>query len=259
MTWRPLAASLAFLVLFVPVTSEALETNELLALVAMPLAVAAVSEVTDVPMQDLMSVVSLLNDADVPPAQFVEVVRYAPIALVVEEPERVPFVQFVRTRYDAGVIGLPLVTEIEREIRFYGIPDVELDIVAPSIAEREYFVVDRTEFLPLPVRTQLVEYRRTHPHGGPPGQLKKQRGLQTGAEVVHGSRGSDRVNVQPVERVTRPAAKAPKAEKGPKAGKAPKERGPKHQDRVSGNHGKGKGNAASSKDHPGKGKGKGKG
>lgn len=187
MNWRPIAGAVVIAALFLPSKAQALETNELLALVAMPLAVAAVSEVTDVPMSELMDVVTLLNDANVPPVQFVEVVRYAPVALVVEEPTRTPFPEFIRTRYDAGVIGVPLVTEIEREIRFYGIPDIELDVVAPRLIDRD------DDFIPAPVRTRIVEYRREHPHGGPPGQLKKQRGVQTGAEIVHGERrGNDR-------------------------------------------------------------------
>ena len=185
MNWRPIAGALVIAALFLPAKAEALETNELLALVAMPLAVAAVSEVTDVPMSDLLDVVTLLNDANVPPVQFVEVVRYAPVALVVEEPARTPFVDFVRTRYDAGVLGVPLVTEIEREIRFYGVPDVELDVVAPRVIDTN------ADFIPAPVRTRIVEYRRAHPHGGPPGQLKKERGVQTGAEIVHGVRPGD--------------------------------------------------------------------
>ena len=36
------------------------------------------------------------------------------------------------------------------------------------------------------VTTRIAE-TRAHPHGGPPGQLKKELGLQTGAEVVHGT------------------------------------------------------------------------
>src|SRR5215212_7134211 len=71
----------SLLVTLLPLRAAALETEDLLALVAMPLAVAAVSELTDVPENQLIDVVTLLNDAQVPPAQFVEVVRYAPVAL----------------------------------------------------------------------------------------------------------------------------------------------------------------------------------
>jgi hypothetical protein len=228
MTWKTLAAATLAVTLFLPVQAEALETNELLALVAMPLAVAAVSEVTDVPASDLIDVVTLLNDANVPPVQFVETVRYVPLALVVEEPVRTPFVEFVRTRYQAGVVGIPLVTEIEREIRFYGIPDVELDVIAQPT-----YLVDRdddfvTTFLPAPVRTQVVANRRAHPHGGPPGQLKKELGLQTGAEVVHGDRNRATRSTRTIrvddDRDDRAVARKVKAEKPPKVkvAKAPK-------------------------------------
>ena len=42
----------------------------------------------------------------------------------------------------------------------------------------------QTEFVEQPV----VVRAHGNPHGGPPGQIKKQLGLQTGAEVVHGRR-----------------------------------------------------------------------
>jgi hypothetical protein len=268
MTLKTVAAAVVSAALFLPVKAEALETNELLALVAMPLAVAAVSEVTDVPMSDLMDVVTLLNDANVPPVQFVEVVRYAPVALVVEEePTRTPFVEFVRTRFDAGVVGVPLVTEIEREIRFYGVPDAELDVIAPSLV-----IADNDDFIPAPVRTRLAAQRSGHPHGGPPGQLKKERGLQTGAEVVHEARRAARVDGDfDDRRVAKKArrGKAPKAAKidrveradrvervdrGGRVAKAPKaDRGGRGHGN---NDGNGKGNSGGGN---GKGKGKGKG
>lgn len=163
--------------------ARALENDDLLALVAMPLAVAAVSEVTDVPMSDLMDVVTLLNDAAVPPQQFIEVVRYVPVALVVET-DRPRFVEFVRQREQEGLRGTRLVTAIEDEYRYYGLSGVDLDVTGSRIIE-----IDR-DFIPPPVRTRLVEWRKAHPHGGPPGQVKKQLGLQTGAEVVHGTAGN---------------------------------------------------------------------
>src|SRR5688500_6173989 len=88
--------------LLVPLPAHALENDDLLALVAMPLAVAAVSEITDVPMSSLMDVVSLLNNANVPPVQFVEVVRYVPVALAVEE-QRDPFLDYLRLREQEGL------------------------------------------------------------------------------------------------------------------------------------------------------------
>ncbi len=163
-----------------PLQAAALETEDLLALVAMPLAVAAVSEMTDVPTSELVDVVTLLNDAAVPPAQFVEVVRYVPVALVVENDEP-DFVEFVRLREAEGLRGTQLVTSIEERIHFLGAPDADLDVTAPRI------VAFDDNFIPAVVRTRVAEVK-AHPHGGPPGQLKKTAGVQTGAEIVHGTR-----------------------------------------------------------------------
>src|SRR5688572_19128548 len=96
--------------------------NDLLALVAMPLAVAAVSEITDVPANDLIDMVTLLNDADVPPVQFVETVRYVPVALVTADDTQPRFVEVVRQQEQAGVRGIQLVTFIEERLRLYGLP-----------------------------------------------------------------------------------------------------------------------------------------
>ena len=174
-----LVAALVAAVL-IPASAQALENEELLALVAMPLAVAAVSEVTDVPMSDLIDVVTLMNDAFVPPAQFIEVVRYAPVALVVET-EQPRFSQFVRVQYDSGLRGSALVNSIEDHYQVYGVRGIDLDVSAPRVVD-----IDEN-FLPPIVRTRIAE-ARAHPHGGPPGQLKKQLGVQTGAEIVHGSK-----------------------------------------------------------------------
>jgi hypothetical protein len=126
------------------------------AVAAMPLAVAAVSELTGIPQNQLADLALTLNQANVPPAQFVEVVSYAPSTLVVQQPVAIQpqptFVDFVRTQTRQGVRGPALVTAINQELPHY----------STSV--------------------------RGHPHGGPPGQLKKQLGLQTGAEVVHGSK-----------------------------------------------------------------------
>jgi hypothetical protein len=155
------------------------DTNDLLALAAMPLAVAAVADLTGVPFGDLTSFVSTLNAARVPPVQMVEVLRYTPVVFI-DATERPQFVQYVRTRYDDGISGLRLVNVIEDRYRTYDID--------PQFGSTEVFDDDR--LIPAVVTTRVAE-ARAHPHGGPPGQLKKQLGLQTGAEVVHGAaRGS---------------------------------------------------------------------
>lgn len=178
------AAALAFLLLAAPQPVAALETDDLLAVVAMPLAVAAVSEVTDVPMTQLMDVVAMLNDADVPPVQFVEVVRYVPVALVVENDEQ-PFVDWLRLQQESGIRSLALVNTIEERFRVYDLQDIDFDRPQPDIIQ----VVESTAYVPPIVRTRVASRSivadRDHPHGGPPGQLKKTLGVQTGAEVVH--------------------------------------------------------------------------
>jgi hypothetical protein len=166
------------------------DTNDLLALAAMPLAVAAVAELTGVPFADLTSFVSTLNAARVPPVQMVEVLRYTPVAFV-DQTERPLFVQFVRTSYDDGVTGLRLVDVIEDRYRTY-----DLD---PQFGSTQVFDDDR--LIPAIVTTRVAE-TRAHPHGGPPGQLKKQLGLQTGAEVVRTVRAD---NDRRAARVTRKA------------------------------------------------------
>lgn len=183
-------ASLILVLLLLPATAHALDTQEIMSLVAMPLAVAAVSELTDVPPEPLFELVSLLNEARVPPSEFIEVVRYAPVALVVDaEPD---FVDFVRLQTTQGATGVTLVRSIETELREYGLPNEIVIVEAPRVVE-----IDQS-FVPVVVRNTVAR-NRAHPHGGPPGQLKKELGYQTGAEIVHGAargRSNDRELVE---------------------------------------------------------------
>ena len=157
------------------------------ALIAMPLAVAAVANLTDVPQNDLMQLVASLNRAMVPAPQFVEVVRYSPVVFV-DRSYTPQFMQFVTTQVDRGIIGRPLAYAIANRIQTY--QPVDIDVVRPPLR-----IVERDEILPRVVQTRAYDRTRAydariasaHPHGGPPGQLKKQLGLQTGAEVVHGA------------------------------------------------------------------------
>ena len=244
---KTLAAAL-FAAAIIPRPAQALENEDLLALVAMPLAVAAVSEVTDVPVNDLIDVVSLMNDAAVPPAQFIEVVRYAPVALIVEAPQPQPaFPLFVRTQFNSGLRGTALVSSIEEHFQTFGVQGVDLDVVAPRVID-----VDEN-FVPQVVRTRIAE-RKSHPHGGPPGQLKKERGLQTGAEVVHGERRG-RGNDDDRARVTDRSDDKPKNRGRSDEVRMTDNRGSKGH----GNSGKGKGHGNSDGHGKGQGKGKGKG
>jgi hypothetical protein len=243
------------------VRAQAFENEDLLALVAMPLAVAAVSEVTDVPMNQLMDVVSLLNDAAVPPPQFIEVVRYVPVALLVEAPEGPAFPEYIRLREGEGLRGTDLVNSIEDRLRVYDVGVVNLRV------DRARVDID-DNYVPPIVRDRIAEARRSHPHGGPPGQLKNTAGVQTGAEIVHGTR-PNRVPSPAVashanpkrpkkieHHVDRPSkakhAAAPKAQDLVATPPAPRAAKPEHANRGGAkSHGGGKGH--------GNGHGKGKG
>ncbi|HYU25869.1 MAG TPA: hypothetical protein VEO74_11740, partial [Thermoanaerobaculia bacterium] len=144
-----------------PVVVTRLQPIDPVAFAVMPLAVAAMSELTGIPQNQLADLALTLNQADVPPTQFVQVVGYAPQTLVVQQsPQPQPaFVDFVQTQTRQGIRGRALVTTIDRELPRFTVTTA-------------------------------------HPHGGPPGQLKKQLGLQTGAEVVHGFKPGRQVVVQ---------------------------------------------------------------
>jgi hypothetical protein len=135
-------------------------STDFVSLAAMPLAVAALSELAGVPQRDVVDLVTQLNLANVPPAQFVEVVNTAPVVLVDTNTSR-PFVQYVTTQVGNGVRGPALTNVVTERLRADGA---------------------RVSVVP-----QVTQVTRVHPHGGPPGQLKKVYGFKTGAQVVHGT------------------------------------------------------------------------
>jgi hypothetical protein len=184
------AALLLLLFALVPLRAAAFNTSELLSLVAMPLAVAAVADLTGVPQDRLGTLVSSLNQANVPPTQFVEVVRYVPVTLV--ENDQTDFVQWLQSEIGQGVTGSQLVSLIAQQLQTSYNLTPQITVTAPTPqaiftpTPSQTIIVDQN-YIPPVVRTRVIEYR-THPHGGPPGQIKKALGLQTGAEVVHGQK-----------------------------------------------------------------------
>lgn len=156
-----------------------------LSYIAMPLAVAAISNITGVPTDELANLVAALNQANMPPVQMVEVLRYAPAALVIDNGQ--PFVQYVQLQTSRGIVGTALVPVLVDELRTYYPPQTQITVSAPAYQPTYVTAFNDQDYVP-PVVTTRVEEFRTHPHGGPPGQLKKQLGYQTGAEVVHGSK-----------------------------------------------------------------------
>jgi hypothetical protein len=158
------------------VRTQPRDAGDLLALVAMPLAVNAVSNITGISTAELSNFMATMNLAGVRPVQIVEVLRYVPVALVDDSGPQ--FVQFVRSEYDDGLRTDALVDVVAQRLRTY---DVSPQLTAPP----RVIVVDEG-FVPAVVTRRVAE-RRKHPHGGPPGQLKKELGVRTGAEVVHGA------------------------------------------------------------------------
>ena len=214
-----------------PQRAHALSGEAILDLIEIPLAVALVSEITDVPATELASLVALLNEADVPPRQVIEVVRYAPAALVVDLDDRPSLVDFVRTEQQRGLVGPTLATSIERELVYYGFNESD-DVVFVRPSE--------PNFIPAVVTTQ-VKTKKPHPHGGPPGQLKKMTGEQSAARIAHGDRdiavvatgdGDRKVKVK-VDHDDSPGSSGKMKEHPGK--------GPKHGDGNGKGHGKGKG------------------
>src|SRR5947207_15784 len=135
---RKLIVFLALMV--IPAQLPAFSTQDALALVAMPLAVAAVSDVTAVPQDQLADIVATLNQANVPPDQFVEVVRYVPVTYG-QTATGPTFAQFVTTETTNGVTGPALVTSITRHLRTTYNVTPRLVMTEPAttfVVERDY-------------------------------------------------------------------------------------------------------------------------
>ncbi len=173
-----------------PVVVERVTTvvpaSDTLSLIAMPLAVAAVSDITGVSQNELANLMATLNQANVPPVQVVEVLRFVPVALVADNGQ--PFVQFVQQQVATGVIGPALVPVVVRRLQTFFPPQTQITVFAPAKTAPPPRPVIVDQFFVQPVVVTRVEELRANPHGGPPGQIKKQLGLQTGAEVVHGQK-----------------------------------------------------------------------
>jgi hypothetical protein len=115
----------SLLVLFlalVPVKGKALssyDSSEVLSVVAMPLAVSAVCDVRGVQTDRVGELVTYMDQANVAPADFVDVFRYVPVALVLRTDNRPDFVEWVHGQVGRGVMGGALVTAMETQLRNY--------------------------------------------------------------------------------------------------------------------------------------------
>src|SRR2546428_287742 len=125
----------------------ALNTNDLFSLIAMPLAVDAVANLTGVPTQDLMNLVGQLNQASVPPPQFIEVVRYVPVVLV-DQNASPQFINYVNTQVSQGVTGNALANAIANQLRSYGATQINVTAPPPQV------IVEQRDFVPPVVMTR---------------------------------------------------------------------------------------------------------
>ena len=101
---------------FVPVTNQA----DLLSYVAMPIAVSSVCDVRGVQTDRVGELVTYMDQANVAPADFVDVFRYVPVALVMRTDRRPDFVAWVHGQVSQGVMGPALVTAMETQLGTYG-------------------------------------------------------------------------------------------------------------------------------------------
>jgi hypothetical protein len=243
--------------------------------IALPLAVAQVADIGGVPLDQLATLITSLNQANMPPAQMIEVVRYVPVALI---DNGQTFVQYVQQQTAQGITGPALYPVVVRQLQPY-YPSTQISVIPPAVApppqpvvvtrtavrqervRRRPVVVDQNFFPPVVV-TRAAEVRQ-HPHGGPPGQLKKQLGVQTGAQVVHaqppvvvaprveekghgkgrGPEGKHQVVVAQPPPAAVPPVAVPQAVAAPQGhgnGKGPEGAGPPGQNKDK-EHGKGKG------------------
>jgi hypothetical protein len=150
---------------------QTLYSSDPLAIIALPLAVAAVSNVTGVSQDQLANFIATMNNANVPPTQIVEVLRYVPVALTTDNAPQ--FVQYVQQQTTQGVTGPALVPVVVQQLQTFYPAQTQIVVSQPvriqryRVAPPQTIVVDQN-FVPPAVVTRMSE----HQHGQ--------------AEVVHG-------------------------------------------------------------------------
>jgi hypothetical protein len=149
---RKLLLLTLFVAAVAPLKAQALITaDDTLAYVAMPLAVSDVCDVRGVQTDQVASLAGYMDQAQVSPEGFIDVFRYAPVALVYSNDRRPDFVQWVGSEVDQGVTGDQLVSAMEGRLRTYG------DLSIPRSYRRRYEpryydVAFEPDYVPLGVR-----------------------------------------------------------------------------------------------------------
>lgn len=138
-----------------PLTAHAyMNTDQVLSYTAMPLAVSNVCDVRGVQTDQVGSLVTYMNRANVSPDAFLDVFRYVPVALVLNSGRNPDFVQWVGSEVDQGIIGDQLVTVMEQRLTTYG-----SNVVTTRTFHhyrdrypRSYRTVYETDYVPVTVR-----------------------------------------------------------------------------------------------------------
>ncbi len=144
---------LLMLLALLPARLYAFDNTYYRSLAAMPLAVDACSR-SGVPDDQLGRFALQLNDANVPPPQFVETVRYAPIAL--QQPDFFPFVD---NEISQGVTGAALVTAINGRLPRYGVTVRRIETTPAWVLSDNYIPRNDSSSS----RREVYDTRYTHP------------------------------------------------------------------------------------------------
>jgi hypothetical protein len=149
---RKLLLLTLFVAAVAPLKAHALITaDDTLAYVAMPLAVSDVCDVRGVQTDQVASLAGYMDQAQVSPQGFIDVFRYAPVALVYSNGRRPDFVRWVGSEVDQGVNGDELVSAMEGRLRTYG--DLSIPRSYRRRYERRYYdVAFEPDYVPIGVR-----------------------------------------------------------------------------------------------------------
>lgn len=153
---KKISLILLLLLAFLPIEAKAFNTydnSDVLSYVAMPLAVSAVCDVRGVQTDRVGELVGYMDQANVPPADFIDVFRYVPVALVLRTDNRPDFVEWVHGEVDRGVVGEALVTSMESRLRTYDnyVPAVSYRMRRHLVRE-PYTYAYEADYVPIEIR-----------------------------------------------------------------------------------------------------------
>ncbi len=150
-----------------PAGTAAPVANDVLSIVSMPLATAAVSDLPGIPRDELENLADALNHADIAPAHFVTIMRYAPIALTTHTPSEPSFVEFVQAQSAQGVVGAALTANIERQLPSFGIAPRLISAPVPPPET----VAEGRDFFPPEVQAHIARLTTTSAGETPDGAI----------------------------------------------------------------------------------------